>query len=141
VRREFIEYLVRLRDSDGVTVVLTTHSMEEAERCDRVGFVHHGSLVALGTPTDLKDLIGGDVVVIDAADPERLRGDIRARFGCDPQRVDGVLRLETPRGHEFVREVVEAFPGDIRSVTFGKPTLEDVFVHVTGQQFWEDGRP
>ena len=137
-RRDFFEYLMQLRDREGLTVVLTTHHMEEAERCDRVGFMHQGNLVAVGAPGDLKAEIGGDVVVIEAADAERMRGRIQQRFGCEPRLVDGVLRIELPRGHEFVREVVEAFPGDIRSVTFGKPTLEDVFVHLTGERFWSD---
>jgi len=137
-RRDFFEYLLQLRDRDGMTVVLTTHAMDEAERCDRIGFVHQGSLVAVGAPADLKADIGGDVVVIDALDPEQLRGRIQQRFGCEPRLVDRVLRVELPRGHEFVREVVEAFPGDIRVVTFGKPTLEDVFVHLTGERFWSD---
>jgi ABC-2 type transport system ATP-binding protein len=138
VRRDFIEYLLRLRESDGVTVVLTTHTMEEAERCDRVGFVHRGALVAVGTPDALKGEIGGDVVVVQADDPERVGARIRERFGREGRLVDGALRIELPRGHEFVREVMEAFPGDIRAVTVGKPTLEDVFVHVTGDRFWEE---
>ncbi len=137
-RRDFFEYLVHLRDREGLTVVLTTHYMEEAERCDRIGFMHQGGLVAVGTPAALKAEIGGDVVVVDALEPERLRGRIQQRFGCEPRLVDGVLRIELPRGHEFVREVVEAFPGDIRAVTFGKPTLEDVFVHLTGERFWSE---
>jgi ABC-2 type transport system ATP-binding protein len=134
-RRDFIEHLLELRDREGVTVVLTTHTMEEAERCDRVGFVDRGALVAVGAPAALKSAIGGDVVVVETADPERMRGRIRARFGCEPRLVDGVLRVELPRGHEFVREVVEAFPGDVRAVSFGRPTLEDVFVHLTGHRF------
>lgn len=138
-RRDFFDHLLQLRDTEGVTVLLTTHAMEEAERCDRIGFVHRGSLVAVGTPAELKAEIGGDVVVIDSADPERLRSLVRERFGCDTRVVDGVLRVELPRGHEFVRDVVEAFAADIRSVTFGKPTLEDVFVHLTGQRFSDDG--
>jgi ABC-2 type transport system ATP-binding protein len=135
-RRDFFQYLMHLRDHEGLTVMLTTHYMEEAERCDRVGFVHQGNLVAVGAPGALKAEIGGDVVVIETADAERMRGRIQQRFGCEPRLVDGVLRIELPRGHEFVREVVEAFPADIRSVTFGKPTLEDVFVHLTGERFW-----
>jgi len=137
-RRDFFGQLVRLRDTDGVTVVLTTHAMEEAERCDRIGVVHRGALVAVGTPAELKRAIGGDVVVVQSGDPERLRDRIRQRFGCEPRLIDGALRIELPRGHEFVREVVEAFPSDIQTVTFGKPTLEDVFVHVTGQRFWTE---
>jgi ABC-2 type transport system ATP-binding protein len=138
-RRDFFEYLLQLRERDGMTVVLTTHAMDEAERCDRIGFIHQGTLVAVGAPGDLKADIGGDVVVIDALDPERLRARIQQRFGCEPRLVDGVLRIELPRGHEFVREVVDAFPTEIRAVTFGKPTLEDVFVHLTGERFWADG--
>src|SRR6185436_18409253 len=137
-RRDFFEYLVHLRDRDGLTVVLTTHYMEEAERCDRVGFVNRGALVAAGAPSALKAEIGGDVLVIETPDPERMRGRIQQRFGCEPRLVDGALRVELPRGHEFVREVVEAFPGEMRSVTFVKPTLEDVFVHLTGERFWGD---
>jgi len=137
-RRDFFSYLVHLREREGLTVVLTTHYMEEAERCDRVGFIHQGRLVAVGAPNDLKAEIGGDVVVVDAVDAEATRGRIEQRFGCVPRLVDGVLRVELPRGHEFVRDVVEAFSGDIRSVTYGKPTLEDVFVHLTGERFFSD---
>jgi ABC-2 type transport system ATP-binding protein len=140
-RRDFFEQLLTLRERDGLTVVLTTHHMDEAERCDRVGFVHHGALVAVDTPASLKARIGGDVVVVDALDPERLRLRLQQRFGCGPQLVDGVLRIEAPRGHELVREIVEAFPGEIRTVTFGKPTLEDVFVHLTGERFFSAARP
>jgi len=136
-RREFAQQLRSLRDHGGVTVVLTTHYMEEAERADRVAVLHEGALVALGTPTELKQRVGGDVVVIETPAPQQLRERLRERFGCDAQLVDGTLRIERSRGHELVRDVVEAFAAEVRSVTFGKPTLEDVFVHVTGRRFWE----
>lgn len=136
-RRDFGQHLRELRDRSGVTVVLTTHYMEEAERADRVAVLHNGSLVAIGTPDQLKRSVGGDVVVVDTEAPEALRDKIRGRFGLEAQVVDGTLRLERARGHELVRDVVEAFPGEVRSVTFGRPTLEDVFVHLTGRQFWE----
>jgi len=133
-RRDFTEYLRRLRDQEGVTVLLTTHILDEAERCDRVGIMEQGRLVALGTPDALKRQVGGDVVVIRSAAPEALQQEIRERFGCEAVLVDGTLRTERPRGLEFVREVVEAFPGEIQSITFGRPTLEDVFVHLTGRR-------
>ena len=135
-RRDFTNHLDRLRREEGVTVLLTTHFTEEAERCNRVGIIHQGKLVALGVPDGLKKEIGGDVVVILPQDLEGLRRKIRERFGCEPVCIDGTLRVERPRGHEFVREVVEAFPGEVKSVTFGKPTLEDVFVHQTGHRLW-----
>ena len=135
-RRDFNDHLGHLREQDGVTVLLTTHILEEAERCDRVGILHRGRLVALGTPEELKARVGGDVVVVNGLDPAALQGKLRERFGCDPVLVDGHLRVELPRGHEFVREVVNAFAGEIESVTFGKPTLEDVFIHLTGRRLW-----
>jgi len=135
-RRDFTNYLGQLREQDGVTVVLTTHILDEAERCDRVGILHQGKLVALGTPDELKGRLGGDVVVVQSPNPHQLQGKIRERFGCEAVLVDGSLRVERPRGHEFVREVVEAFPGEVQSVTFGKPTLEDVFIHLSGRRLW-----
>lgn len=137
-RRDFMAYLHKLRAEDGVTVLLTTHFIEEAERCDRVGILQQGRLVATGTPEELKRRIGGDVVVVRAKDPEGLRRKIRDRFGAEPALVEGTLRLERPRGHEFARELVEAFSGEVQGVTFGKPTLEDVFIHLTGHRFWGD---
>jgi ABC-2 type transport system ATP-binding protein len=137
-RRDLLAYLRALRDQEGVTVVLTTHYMEEAERCDRVAVLDRGRLVALGPPDTLKAQLGGDVVVVRAATPESLRDRVRTRLGLEGTLVDGTLRLEHPRGHELVRDLVEAFPDEIEAVTYGKPTLEDVFVHVTGHRFFAE---
>jgi ABC-2 type transport system ATP-binding protein len=137
-RRDFNDYLQHLREREGVTIILTTHIMEEAERCDRVGILHQGKLVALDTPEALKARVGGDVVAIRAQNLQEFRDKLVKRFGCEPALVDGSLRVERPRGHEFVREVVEAFPGEVQSVTFGRPTLEDVFIRQTGHRFWDE---
>lgn len=137
-RRDFNSYLQQLRAQDGVTIILTSHIMEEAERCDRVGILHQGKLVALDTPDALKAQVGGDVVAIRAQNLPEFRDKLAKRFACEPALVDGSVRVERPRGHEFVREVVEAFPGEVQSVTFGRPTLEDVFIHQTGHRFWEE---
>ncbi len=134
-RRDFMNYLQHLREQDGVTILLTTHFMEDAERCDRVGILHEGKLVALGAPDALKQSIGGDIVVIQSPDPHGLQKKLRERFGCEATVVDGTLRVERPRGHEFIRDVVEAFPGEITSAAFGRPTLEDVFIHLTLQSY------
>ena len=133
-RRDLMAYLHRLRDDDGVTVVLTTHYLEEAERCDRVAVIDRGRLVAVDTPQALTAMVGGDVVVVQPVDAEALQEKIRVRFGLACTPVDGTLRLEHARGHEFVRDLVEAFPADVHSITFGKPTLEDVFVRLTGRR-------
>jgi ABC-2 type transport system ATP-binding protein len=92
--------------------------------------------VSLGAPSELKGRLGGDVVVIQTPDADGLRQKIRERFACDATVIDGTVRIERPRGHEFVRDVVEAFAADVSLVTYGKPTLEDVFIHLTGHRFW-----
>jgi ABC-2 type transport system ATP-binding protein len=135
-RREFSNYLAHLRERDGVTVVLTTHYLEEAERCDRIAILDRGAMIASASPGELKGRVGGDVVVIRAGAPELLQRKMAQRLRLKSQLVDGTLRIERPRGHELVREIVEAFGDEIESVSFGKPTLEDVFVHLTGRQFF-----
>jgi ABC-2 type transport system ATP-binding protein len=134
-RREFLDYIERLRAEAGVTMVLTTHHLEEAERCDRIGILNQGKLVALAPPSQLKAQVGGDVVIIRAKNPEVLRHQLQLKMRASAMVVSGCLRMERPRGHEFVREVVELFGDQIESITFGKPTLEDVFVRLTGRGF------
>jgi len=137
-RRDLWHYLARLRDEEGVTVLVTTHLMEEAERCDRLAILSHGNLVALGTPAELKSEIGGDVILLEAQEPALLAERIVVRFGLEAHVIDSKVRLETNHGHRFVTEVVEAFPGEIDSVSVSKPTLEDVFIHRTGHRFWTE---
>ena len=135
-RIDLWQYLKVLRDQEGVTVLVTTHLMEEAERCDRLAILSEGKLVALGTPAELKSEIGGDVILLESSNPEALAGKVRTRFNVAPQVLDGRVRLEREAGHKFITEVVEAFPGEIDSVSVSKPTLEDVFIDRTGHRFW-----
>ena len=136
-RLTLTDYLKELRDTDGVTSLLTTHLMDEADQCDRVGVMDVGRLVALDDPSALKRTIGGDVLSIGASEIESLRSRLRDRLSVEADVVDGILRFERERGHEFVPQLIEAFPGEIESVTVGKPTLEDVFVHLTGHGLWD----
>jgi ABC-2 type transport system ATP-binding protein len=133
-RRELWQYVEELRSREGVTILLTTHLLDEADRCDRLALLHQGRVVAEGTPAHLRSRIGGDVVVLEPAGTEAaaLAQRIETRFGLKPSVMDGVLRVEIANGHRFITEVVEAFPGAIDSVGLHKPTLEDVFVRETG---------
>ncbi len=137
-RRDLWQYLRILRDEEHVTVIVTTHLMEEAERCDRLAILNQGKVVALGTPAELKHEIGGDVILLEADDPESLAQRIRARFGVEAAVLAGKVRIERENGHRFITDVVEAFPGEIQSVSVSKPTLEDVFIHRTGHRFWTE---
>lgn len=139
VRRELSDYLERLRDQDGMTVLLTTHLMEEADRCDRVAILDRGRLVALDTPRQLKEGIGGDVIAVETRQPRPLAEQIGRRFHIEAQVLDGSVRIELANGHKFITDLVEAFPGQIDAVNVHKPTLEDVFIHLTGHRFDGDG--
>lgn len=133
-RRDMWEHLEQLRRQDHTAIVVTTHLMDEAARCDRVGVLHQGRLVAVGAPDALTAAIGADVILITTTDRDGLATKIRERFGEQVEVLDDRLRLERQRAHEFITDLVEAFPGEIDAVSFGKPTLEDVFMHHTGQR-------
>jgi len=139
-RRDLWQYLRVLRDEERVSILVTTHLMEEAEGCDRLAIMNEGKLVALGTPADLRHEIGGDVIVLDAHHPEALARKIESRFGMTTQVVGGKVRMERENGHRFITDVVEAFPGEIEAVSVSKPTLEDVFIHRTGHRFWTEAQ-
>lgn len=135
-RIELWKYLRELRQEMSLTIVVTTHLLDEAEDCDRLGVLHEGQMVALDTPDALRSSVGGDCLTIRSREPERLASDITARFGVAVQRVGDLLRIEHEGGHDLLRDVVAQFGSAITSVTLGKPTLEDVFVQRTGKQFW-----
>jgi ABC-2 type transport system ATP-binding protein len=138
-RRDLWQYLQILRDEEHVSVLVTTHLMEEAERCDRLAIMNEGNLVALGTPSELKSEIGGDVVMLDAThDAESLAARVRARFLVEAAVLGNQVRIERNSGHRFVTDVVEAFPGEIQAVSVSKPALEDVFIRRTGHKFWSE---
>lgn len=135
-RRDLWAYLKGLAEEDGAAVLVATHLMEEAERCDRIAILDRGALVALDAPEALRREIRGEVIELVADDPEALARSIAERFDVEPAVVEGTVRIELPDGASFVPRLAEAFPGAIRSITVGRPTLEDVFVHRTGHRFW-----
>jgi ABC-2 type transport system ATP-binding protein len=138
-RRDLWQYLRILRDQEQVTVIVTTHLMEEAESCDRLAILSEGKLVALGTPAELKQEIGGDVILLDTPNAESLAGRMRERFHVNAQVLEGQIRLERTNGHRFMTDLVESFPGEIDAISISKPSLEDVFIRRTGHKFWTEG--
>ena len=124
--------------SEGATILLTTHLMEEADRCSRLAIFDRGRLAVCDAPAKLKESIGGDVISLSAKEPAKVAEIIKSRFAVSPETLDGVVRLERDRGHEFVPQLIEALPGLVDSVSVGKPTLEDVFIRVTGRLFKDE---
>ncbi len=137
-RLDFWEYIQLLRRQEGITVLLTTHLLEEADKCDRLAILDKGRLVAEGTPRELKEQIGGDVVVIlSSRDSHKLSSDISQQFDLEPTIVNGSVRFEHPQGAELVARLMQALPEQIDSVMVSHPTLEDFFIRVTGHRFGE----
>ena len=136
-RHDLWQALQSLREESGVTILVTTHLMEEADRCSRLGILDLGHLIAQGTPDELRELVGGDSVTIQCEHPEEFSSALRDRFGVEASRVGDMLRIERERGHELLAEIATTFPGQFRSLTIGKPTLEDVFIKLTGKTLAE----
>ncbi|MFO7246794.1 MAG: ATP-binding cassette domain-containing protein [Bacillota bacterium] len=134
-RSRIWEYVRDLRQREGVTVFMTTHYLDEAEHCDRIAIIDHGRIVALDTPAALKSRVGGDVITIVTPDPQALAEGLRRRFGEDNVRVTGPRQVVVERdaGAEFVPRAVAAFPGLVEAVTVRQPTLDDVFLKLTGR--------
>lgn len=129
-------YLEKVRRKEGITVLMTTHYMEEAEACDRVAIIDHGRIVALDTPERLKRTMGGDVVVVHTAEPAAAR-DFLAEQGIAARVEDGQLYCEVPDGEAFIPLLFrQGFP--IQAVGIRRPTLEDVFLKLTGHAIREE---
>ena len=137
-RLDLWDYLIRLRDGSGVTIVLTTHILEEAEKADRIAILDDGKIVALGTPEELRSSVGGDSISIQTDSPDELVGELNERFELSASVIDGRVRFERPDAHAWISRLAEAFPEKIQSITLGKPTLEDVFIDKTGHRFWQE---
>ncbi len=138
-RNSIWEHLLRLRKETGVTVFMTTHYMDEAEYCDRVAIMDEGRVVALGTPEELKNGIGSDVVTVTS--PSRA-GDLLAyaeEMGVSASGAGTEVRFEVADGARFAPKLLSAFPGDVETVNVRRPTLDDVFLNLTGRSIREPG--
>lgn len=148
-RRDLWRQLEQLRAERNQTVALTTHLMDEADRCDRIAILADGKIVAIDTPNALKARIGGDVLTLTPSgsphddEIESLRQELESTFGPwenekTPVRIAGRIRLERQGGASFLASLTEAFPGRFENMTVGQPTLEDVYLHLTGHTLWQD---
>lgn len=135
-RHDLWDHLAKLRDG-GITGLVTTHLLEEAERCDRIAILDRGRIVALGTPEELRASVGGDVVTAvprAASRLDALRKSVEDCFKVQARSVGGAIHVETKDGASLAHDLLRGFGRDVSSVTVGKPTLEDVFMRATGRR-------
>jgi ABC-2 type transport system ATP-binding protein len=127
------EYVRALKESEDITVFLTTHYMDEAENCDRIAIMNQGRIVALDTPDALKAAVGKDRVQITTADDEAAIASLRSTFGIEAGMHSGEVTFAVPDGERFVPRLFAELGVPIRSVSVTRPTLDDVFMSYTGK--------
>jgi len=138
-RNHIWKYLHDLRTREGITIFMTTHYMDEAEYCDRIAIIDAGTIVALGTPAELKAMVGGDVVTITAADPASAADAVRAAFTLEPVVDDGTIRVVVPDAAAFMPRLFAETDVPITAVASRRPSLDDVFLKLTGHAIREEG--
>ena len=132
-RRRVWEYILEVRQREKVTIFMTTHYMDEAETCDRIAVIDYGRIVAMDTPNKLKDAVGGDVISLTAEDNEAAVRELRERYSLSPEVRNGVVTFSVPHGEEFLPDFVRGFSQRVLSIGLRRPTLDDVFLKLTGR--------
>jgi ABC-2 type transport system ATP-binding protein len=137
-RRHIWAYILGLRQTENLAIFMTTHYMEEAENCNRIAIMDHGQIVALDTPEKLKDMVGGDMIQIKTDDQEQAARILSEKYGFTPQTDNGTLAFTVKNGEAFLPQFITTFPIQLNSVSLRRPTLEDVFIKVTGHDIREE---
>ncbi len=141
-REHIWDYILDLRRSRNVTIFMTTHYMEEAEHCDRIAIIDQGKVQALDTPDALKRMVGVDIVTVEVDNPVGVIAEVRSRYGLEPRADGRRLRLEVEAGAEFIPRLVRELGAAVKSVDLHRPTLDDVFLRLTGRAIREaEGDP
>ena len=134
-RAELWNFLLQLNREKNTTILVTTHLMEEAEKCTQLVIMDEGRVIASGTPAQLKSGLGAGSIWIEAENPGELIIAIQKKFQIQPIATPRGLRLEHTEPHHFISRLIESFPGQMDSVAFHHPSLEDVFLQKTGRIF------
>jgi ABC-2 type transport system ATP-binding protein len=137
-RRAFWDHLARLRRSEGTTMIAATHLMDEAERCDVLAVLDLGRLVALDTPDELLRRLGGESIWLECADGTAVMNAIRARFGWDCRLVGRTVQIPHDDPYAVISALHESLGRMIDAATIRRPSLEDVFIELTGRRLQQD---
>ncbi len=128
------QYLLNLRKTRKLTMLLTTHYMEEAEICDRIAIIDHGEIIVLDTPDNLKQQLKHDVITVSAKNNADLTGFLRREYAIEPVAEDNFLTFPIENGETFIPQLFGRYQGRITSILIKKPSLEDVFIKLTGRR-------
>jgi ABC-type multidrug transport system ATPase subunit len=140
-RRLVWDKVMSLRDT-GITIILTTHYMDEADAlCDNIGIIDHGKIIALGTPEELKAKLGHEIVLsaqlkVEARD--RIRESLEGKpFAYEVSIEGNKLSFQTDDKKAAATHLLANYADDVETLEFREPTLEDVFIEMTGRELRE----
>ena len=138
-RNKIWDYIFTARKKNNMTIFLTTQYINEAENCDRVAIIDHGKIVALDTPDNLKNMIGGDIITLHTTDNKKAIREFHFKFPQEKiKHIGNKIQIETARGDEFIPVLVKTITPRITSLVLHRPTLEDVFLELTGRKIREE---
>jgi ABC-2 type transport system ATP-binding protein len=138
-RSHIWDYIHQIKKRENLTIFLTTHYMDEAEHCDRIAIIDHGGMIALETPYDLKKGMAGDYILLKTDNPEKAKAYIEETYQVDVGEEEDALLFETASGEEFLPGFILKAPFKITSVNIRRPTLDDVFLNLTGRGIRPEG--
>lgn len=131
-------FILDLRSREGITLFLTTHYMDEANYADHIGILDHGKIIALDSPEGLTSMVGKDIISIGTANDEQAEAELRSRYHIEANYDGGQLTFEVPNGEEFLPAFIKEFGTPILNVGLRHPTLDDVFLKLTGHQLRDE---
>jgi ABC-2 type transport system ATP-binding protein len=133
-RNHIWDYIIEMRKSEGTTIFLTTHYMDEAEKADRIAIIDHGQLIAIDSPDKLKSMVSKDIITVKTGNDASAIEEIKQRYGIEARRDGTALNFEVANGEEFLPVFIKEFGTQILSVSLRRPSLEDVFLKLTGRE-------
>jgi len=136
-RNHIWTYIRQLEKKENITIFLTTHYMGEAENCNRVAIIDNGEIIALDSPDNLKKQVGGDVITLKTLDNKKAIENLE-KMGISAQEEQDGLHFEVENGEHFIPSFIASFKGPIEAISLRKPTLEDVFLKLTGRAIREE---
>jgi len=138
-RNRLWEYILDLRKREQITIFLTTHYMDEAEHADRIAIMDYGKIVALDTPKRLKRIVGKDIISVGTDDNDKVGEEIRRRYQIEVRQDNNELVFEVAKGEKFLPDFIKEFGSRVLSIGLRHPSLDDVFLKLTGREIREEG--
>ncbi len=136
-RTRIWEFILELRQREGITIFLTTHYMDEADKADRIAVIDDGKLIAIDTPEQLKKMVSKDIISVKTGDDDKAAEEIRLRYQIEARHDSNGLTLEVANGEEFLPAFIKELGTEILSVNLRRPSLDDVFLKLTGREIRE----